>query len=83
VKYLDLKEEQFVEREQELESRFEIQRKELGEREKMFHSNVDFVEKLNVLDSLEEQLEEKEKVFVSKEEKFKLQVMHLSETKSV
>lgn len=82
MKYLDLKEEQFVEREQELESRFEIQQKELGERKKMFHSNEDRVEKLNVLDSLEEQLEEREKVLVSKE-KFKLQVMHLSETKSV
>jgi hypothetical protein len=42
VKYLKSKEEQFVEREQELESRFKIQQKKLEEREKVFHSNENF-----------------------------------------
>lgn len=42
VKYLESKEEQFVEREQELESIFKIQHKELEERKKVCHSNENF-----------------------------------------
>jgi hypothetical protein len=83
VKYLDLKEGQFVEREQEsLNQDLKSNGRNLEKERRCFIQNEDFVEKLNVLDSLEEQLEEREKVLVSKE-KFKLQVMHLSETKSV